>query len=114
MTILPNASVVPAASSPRVGSRRQASHTTERLRPIPTIVEPTPRAPERLVEAEPDYRMPSPRERGRLLLAAYSATSADAAQRLLIAELMAHYRAHCLREGLGDPFAEMVPAIVTR
>ena len=114
MTILPNASLVPAAPHARADLRRSTAPATERLRRIPTTVEPTPRAPERLVEAEPDYRSPTPRERGRLLLAAYEATSADASQRLLIAELMAHYRAHCVQRGLGDPFAESVPARAVR
>lgn len=59
----------------------------------------------RWIEPERDYRSPTPIERARLLRAAYEASIADPEQRLLIAELMAHYRAWCLRHGKGDPFA---------
>ena len=112
--MLPTSPAVPSATPQRTDLRRHTSRVDERLRAIATIVEPATRAPERLVEAEPDYRTPAPRERGRLLLAAYEAASTDASQRLLIAEVMAHYRAHCLRSGFGDPFAEMVPARAVR
>ncbi len=110
----PTSSAVPSATPQRTDLHRPAARVTERLRAVPTVVEPAPRAPERLVEAEPDYRTPTPRERGRLLLAAYDAATHDAPQRLLIAEVMAHYRAHCLRCGLGDPFSDVVPARVLR
>ena len=115
MPILPKPSAAPSSvQPPRSDLRRVVGSPAERLRPIPTVVEPAPRAPERLVEPEPDYRQPTPRERGRLLLSAYEATTGDATQRLLIAELMAQYRTHCLRQGLGDPFPDEVPARAMR
>ena len=114
MPIPPTSSAVPSTVPHRTDPRRPVARVIERLRALPTTVEPPRRAPDRAVEAEPDYRSPSSRERGRLLLAAYDAASTDAAQRLLIAEVMAHYRAHCLRHGLGDPFAESIPARVRR
>jgi hypothetical protein len=93
-------------------------------RPIPSAIEPASRAARtqpartqpgratpassplpRWIEPERDYRSPTPIERARLLRAAYDACAADGEQRLLLAELMAHYRAWCLRNGKGDPFA---------
>lgn len=114
MPILPKPSAAPSVQPQPGDLRRVVGRAAERLRPIPTVVEPAPRAPERPVEAEPDYRQPTPRERGRLLLSAYEATTGDATQRLLIAELMAQYRTHCLRQGLGDPFPDEVPARAMR
>ena len=115
MTILPKPTAVPSTVPPRTAVRRAGARVeTERLRPIPTVVEPAPRAPDRIVEAEPDYRAPTPRERGRLLLCAYEASAGDATQRLLIAELIAQYRTHCLQRGLGDPFPDEVPARAVR
>jgi hypothetical protein len=109
--------VDPAAAKRRPG---RPLHETERS--IPTVMESSaraigpaarprpveaPRAPTapRWIEAERDYHAPTPIERARLLRAAYEASVADPEQRLLIAELMAHYRAWCLRHGKGDPFA---------
>ena len=98
-------------------SRRDRRPAGDSPRPLPTSVEPAartlaPQAPSptapalpRWIEAERDYRSPTPIERARLLRAAYEACLADAEQRLLLAELMAHYRAWCLRNGKGDPFA---------
>lgn len=71
---------------------------------VPTL--PVPTAP-RWIEPERDYRVPTPAERARLLRAAYEASAADPEQQLLLAELMAHYRAWCLRSGKGDPFAAL-------
>lgn len=114
MTILPNPTAAPSAIPQRTDARRASARVTERLRTIPTIVEPPRPAPDRLVDAEPDYRAPTPRERGRLLLSAYDASMGDTTQRLLLAELMAQYRTHCLQRGFGDPYAETVPARAMR
>lgn len=101
-------------------SRRDGRPVADRERLLPTVVEPRPAtalphaparpaapatAPSRWVQPEHDYRSPTPIERARLLRAAYEASVSDGEQRLLLAELMAHYRAWCLRNGKGDPFA---------
>ena len=98
-------------------SRRDRRPAADTQRPLPSAIEPTartlvPQAPSptapalpRWIEPERDYRSPTPIERARLLRAAYEGCGADAEQRLLVAELMAHYRAWCLRNGKGDPFA---------
>jgi hypothetical protein len=57
---------------------------------------------------------PTPEDRARHLLAAHDATD-DAEQRLLLGEIMAHFRAWCLARQLADPFAQLAPAVtVTR
>ena len=112
----------PGSASPSPAARR-TRNPLDSERAIPTEVEPPPRglgsttqlptapalpvapAAPRWIEPERDYRSPTPIERARLLRAAYEASAADAEQRLLLAELMAHYRAWCLRNGKGDPFA---------
>jgi hypothetical protein len=104
-------------------ARRDRRPVSDSERPLPAAIEPSaralvpllpqlPQAPSptaptlpRWIEPERDYRSPTPIERARLLRAAYESCAADAEQRLLIAELMAHYRAWCLRNGKGDPFA---------
>lgn len=98
-------------------TRRDGRHAPDSERPITSAVEPAmraipalpvpaPTAP-RWIEPERDYRVPTPAERARLLRAAYEASAADPEQQLLLAELMAHYRAWCLRTGKGDPFAAL-------
>jgi hypothetical protein len=111
---VPGAPVLPASRRDR---RTQHETQREDERPIPSAIEPASRAarvqpsrtipvpPPRWSEPELDYRSPTPIERARLLRAAYDACAADGEQRLLLAELMAHYRAWCLRNGKGDPFA---------
>ena len=99
-------------------SRRDRRPAGDSQRPLPSAVEPSrtlvpqgpsPTAPAlplpRWIEPERDYRSPTPIERARLLRAAYETCLPDSEQRLLLAELMAHYRAWCLRNGKGDPFA---------
>jgi hypothetical protein len=98
-------------------ARRDGRPALEVERPLPSAIEPRgatvaparpalpATVPSRWVEPERDYRSPTPIERARLLRAAYEASVADGEQRLLLAELMAHYRAWCLRNGKGDPFA---------
>lgn len=109
----------PVSGTPAAPAGRRDRRTpSDRERPIPTGVEPSartglvPQAPAptapalpRWIEPERDYRSPTPIERARLLRAAYESCAADGEQRLLLAELMAHYRAWCLRNGKGDPFA---------
>ena len=110
---------VPAIPASRRDRRTQREVLREDERPIPSAIEPASRSARtqparpspassplpRWIEPERDYRSPTPIERARLLRAAYDACAADGEQRLLLAELMAHYRAWCLRNGKGDPFA---------
>ena len=117
-TSAPDTASGPPPTAP--ASRRDGRPASDVERPLPSAVEVRPaaplplaparpalpaRVPPRWVEPERDYRSPTPIERARLLRAAYEASAADAEQRLLLAELMAHYRAWCLRNGKGDPFA---------
>ena len=108
---------VPGTPAAPSTSRRDRRTPADAERPIPASVEPATRARvplapppiapalPRWIEPERDYRSPTPIERARLLRAAYDACAADGEQRLLLAELMAHYRAWCLRNGKGDPVA---------
>ena len=112
------------ANEPAPGTRpvppaatRDGRSAPDNERPIAATVEPAVRLPvavvpaapvaPRWIEPERDYRAPTPAERARLLRAAYEASSTDPEQQLLLAELMAHYRAWCLRTGKGDPFAAL-------
>lgn len=89
-------------------SERHIASVTEPALRVPSHVDPVPAPPApRWIEPERDYRAPTPSERARLLRAAYDASAGDPEQQLLIAELMAHYRAWCLRNGKGDPFAAL-------
>lgn len=104
---------------PAAPASRRDGRPADAERLLPTAIEPRgtssplaparpalpATAPSRWVEPERDYRSPTPIERARLLRAAYESSAADGEQRLLVAELMAHYRAWCLRNGKGDPFA---------
>ena len=98
--------------------RRDRRSAPDSERPLASAVEPALRVPSRVhpipapagprwIEPERDYRAPTPSERARLLRAAYEASATDPEQQLLLAELMAHYRAWCLRNGKGDPFAAL-------
>ena len=98
-TSAPSHTTSPASRAPEPGPRP----ASERLRD---------RAVERAVEREPrggtratlDYRQPSTIERALMLRAAFERSGADENQRLLLRELMDHYRDWCVRHGLGDPF----------
>jgi hypothetical protein len=53
----------------------------------------------------PTWATPTREARARALLAAYRAEYRDAGQRILLREMLAHFRAACVRAGHADPLA---------
>lgn len=75
--------------------------SSARLTPSVTTF-PSPSAPARRSR---ESESPSPRQRAAALIGAYE-NARDAHERLLAAEMLAHYRKYCARVGITDPFKQ--------
>ena len=106
-TSAPSLAPSPASRAPEPGPQPADEQVRERA--VERAVErPAEREPRRGTGAIPDYRQPSSAERAFTLRAAFERSGGDENQRLLLRELMDHYRDWCVRNGLGDPFREFV------